>query len=79
MMRKTLMTVTDVIVRTATEADAPALGPFAVELGYVTSGSETHRQLEMVLASTDHSMLVAETADRQIFGWVTRARKLNYS
>jgi GNAT superfamily N-acetyltransferase len=70
MMQKTLMAETDPIVRTATAADAQALGPLAVELGYVTSASETSQRLETMLASKSHKVLVAETTEHEIVGWV---------
>jgi GNAT superfamily N-acetyltransferase len=70
MMPGTIMGNTDFVVRAADPCDAQALGPLAAELGYLNTGDETADRLRKVLASESHAVLVAETEQLGIIGWV---------
>ena len=64
------MEETDFLVRAAIPGDAPALGSLAAELGYPNTLAETEDRLRRVMDAADHRVLIAETADREIVGWV---------
>ena len=64
------MTVVNPNIRAAKPDDAPALGRLSIELGYLNSVSETTDRLTLVLEFAGHSVLVAETAEGEIVGWV---------
>jgi len=70
MMPVTIMGDQKFVIRAAIPGDAPALGPLATELGYPNSGADTANRLEKVLDSDRHAVLVAETAELAIIGWV---------
>ena len=47
-------------LRTATRADAASIAGLLTQLGYPSDGEATARRLEVLLASADHGVLVAE-------------------
>lgn len=61
---------TDFAIRAAISGDAPALGLLATELGYPTDAAETGDRLGKVLDSDCHAVLVAETENPAIVGWI---------
>jgi GNAT superfamily N-acetyltransferase len=70
MMLETLMGEFDFVIRAAVPGDAPALGSLATELGYPNRIAETADRLGRVLAMADHRVLVAETAEHEVVGWI---------
>ena len=61
---------TDFVIRAAIPGDASALGSLATELGYPNNRAETADRLGRVLKSAGHRVLVAETAEHEIVGWL---------
>lgn len=61
---------TNIVIRAAVPGDAHALGRLATELGYPSTGAETADRLRKVLASDDHAVMVAESAQLGVIGWV---------
>ena len=60
----------DFVIREAIPGDAPALGPLATGLGYPNNDTETADRLGRALATAGHSVLVAETTEHEIVGWI---------
>ena len=70
MIPGTFMVDSYFVIRLAVPGDAPAVGSIATELGYPNNHAETAGRLRSVLASLGHMVLVAETAQQTIIGWV---------
>jgi GNAT superfamily N-acetyltransferase len=70
MMPGTLMGEFDFVIRAAIPGDALAIGSLATELGYPNTIAETTDRLQRVLATAGHRVLVAETAEHELVGWV---------
>jgi GNAT superfamily N-acetyltransferase len=70
MMPGTIMGDTDIVIRAAIPGDAAALGLLAAELGYPNTAADSADRLRRVLESESHAVLVAETAQLAIIGWV---------
>jgi len=70
MIPVTTMNELNCIVRVAVPGDAVAVGTLATEFGYPNNHAETADRLRSVLASPGHMVLVAETAQQTIIGWV---------
>jgi len=70
MMPGTPMAEIDFVIRAAVPGDASALGPLAAELGYPNHLIETAERLGKVLKAAGHRVLVAETAEHVIVGWI---------
>jgi GNAT superfamily N-acetyltransferase len=64
------MVRTDLVIREATSRDGRAIGPLSAELGYTASSAETVARLNRVLDAPGHRVLVAESPDEGIVGWV---------
>jgi GNAT superfamily N-acetyltransferase len=56
-------------IRSALEADGPAIAQLTNELGYSASGREIEDRLTVLLSSPDQLLIVAD-ADEQICGWL---------
>lgn len=59
-----------VVVRAAKLADADRLAVLCAQLGYPASSEEVRRRLAPLQQSDEHGILVADTADGQVIGWV---------
>ena len=70
MMPGTLMGKADFVIRTAILGDAPTVGLLTSELGYPDDRADSADRLGRVLASPGHTVLVAETAQLTVIGWV---------
>jgi len=70
MIPGTFMVDSDFVIRLAVPGDAPVIGSLATELGYPNNYAETADRLRRVLASPGHMVLLAETAQQTIIGWV---------
>ena len=57
-------------IREAVPGDASAIGSLAAELGYPNSGDETADRLRRVLETERQAVLVAETRELAIIGWI---------
>ena len=64
------MTTLSVTIRPAGSADTEALARLCVELGYDANPEKTAESLRLVLAHHGHEVLVAETPDSQVAGWI---------
>ena len=64
------MSESEFFIRVAIPGDAQAVGRLATELGYPNNGAETANRLAGVLATPGHRVLVAETADQEVVGWI---------
>jgi ribosomal protein S18 acetylase RimI-like enzyme len=60
----------NVNVRPAQMTDVPALTRLSAQLGYPASESVTHTRLEALLSESEHAILVAETNEGEVVGWV---------
>jgi GNAT superfamily N-acetyltransferase len=61
---------TDLVIRAATSRDAQAISPLIADLGYPATPAETTARLDRVLGTPGHRVLVAESHDKKIIGWV---------
>ena len=59
-----------IVVRAARLADADRLAVLCAQLGYPASSEEVRQRAAPLQQSEDHGILVAETADGQVIGWV---------
>jgi len=64
------MSESKIVIRVAIPDDARAVGRLATELGYPNNGAETANRLAGVLETPGHRVLVAETAEREVVGWI---------
>ncbi len=64
------MSESDFFIRVAIAGDARAVGRLATELGYPNNRAETADRLAEVLATPGHRVLVAETAEQEVVGWI---------
>jgi N-acetylglutamate synthase-like GNAT family acetyltransferase len=60
----------NVNVRPAQMADVPALTKLCAQLGYPASEAVTQARLETLLSDSEHALLVAETEEGKVVGWV---------
>lgn len=58
------------VIRAANPGDTTALASLATEFGYPNNRAEIADRLERILTTAGHSVLVAETAEQKIIGWV---------
>ena len=70
MMPGTFMSESKYVIRVAIPGDAPAVGPLTTELGYTENRAETADRLGRVLATPGNRVLVAETAEQEVIGWI---------
>lgn len=70
MMPGTFMSESEFFIRVAIPGDAQAVGRLATELGYPNNSAKTADRLAVVLATPGHRVLVAETADQEVVGWI---------
>jgi GNAT superfamily N-acetyltransferase len=61
---------TNIIVRSATEADAEALARLTNQLGYVADVGTTRGRVRGILGRATDLILVAEGKDGTVFGWL---------
>lgn len=57
-------------VRHAREQDCGGIARLAAQLGYPTSADEVQRRLQRLLASPSDIVLVAETSEGLLIGWI---------
>ncbi len=70
MMPGTFMSELQYGIRVAIPGDGPAVGPLATELGYPNNRAETADRLGRVLATPGNRVLVAETEEQEVIGWI---------
>ena len=58
------------VIRVAIPGDGPVVGPLATEFGYHNKRAETADRLGRVLATPGNRVLVAETAEQEMIGWI---------
>jgi predicted N-acetyltransferase YhbS len=57
-------------IRTATTDDVDAIAELTRQLGYAADAPEMHARLARMLARSDQLIVVAETEDRRVVGWL---------
>lgn len=57
-------------IRSANRADEEAIANLAGQLGYPSSVHETRERLVEILEDGDQAVFVAESADKEVVGWV---------
>ena len=60
----------DIEIRNAKRADEEAIANLAGQLGYPSSVHETRERLVEILEDGDQAVFVAESADKEVVGWV---------
>jgi GNAT superfamily N-acetyltransferase len=70
MMPGTFMSELQYGIRVAIPGDGPVVSPLATELGYPDNRAETADRLGRVLATPGNRVLVAETEEREVIGWI---------
>lgn len=61
---------TNILIRTATVDDVPAISELAAQLGYPTQPGEIVEWMEYLVWLEDHEVFVAEAPDAGVVGWV---------
>jgi GNAT superfamily N-acetyltransferase len=69
-MTEELLPNSNVSIRTACPDDTARIAELSVQLGYPVTAGGMRSRLEAVLADEDHLVLVAESQDKQIVGWL---------
>jgi GNAT superfamily N-acetyltransferase len=59
-----------ITVRWMTQNDLHAVAELSGELGYPSSREDVARRFDLLRSRVDHAMLVAETAEGRIAGWI---------
>ena len=60
----------DIEIRSAKRADEEVIATLAGQLGYPSSVSEIRERLVEILEDGDQAVLVAESAEKEVVGWV---------
>lgn len=66
----TTTNTTSVTIRSVTAADAPQLAPLAGQLGHPSTAEQVAERLHEIFEDADHAILVAESKDRRIAGYI---------
>jgi len=64
------MALMDIEIRSAKRADEEAVAILAGQLGYPSSVHEIRERLVEILEDGDQAVFVAESADKEVIGWV---------
>jgi len=57
-------------IRRAKSSDAAPIAQLSGQLGYPATAAEIARRLRKIKAASHHAVLVAESADRKVIGWL---------